>query len=276
MNKHTITKNELVEQVLKFYEKNVYRFKENEIPCIERPIVKFAAADDHQFRIWADNKENPLIKPTEGFILSFGEKALAQTVISWILPISEYSKNSNSRQNKEPSREWILSRFHGENFNNNLRMFISKYLESKNFLAVAGQHASWWKRSPDGISSNWSERHAAYAAGHGSFSLCGGLITEKGIAVRIGSVITNCKFEPDRRKVSGIFDNCLFYNKGICLSCIKRCPVGAISVDGIDRIKCRNNVMSSESKELAEKYGGAVTAGCGLCQSGVPCEHRIP
>ena len=94
MNKHTITKNELVEQVLKFYEKNVYRFKENEIPCIERPIVKFAAADDHQFRIWADNKENPLIKPTEGFILSFGEKALAQTVISWILPISEYSKTA--------------------------------------------------------------------------------------------------------------------------------------------------------------------------------------
>jgi epoxyqueuosine reductase len=38
--------------------------------------------------------------------------------------------------------------------------------------------------------SSWSERHAAYAAGLGTFGLCDGLITARGKAVRFGSIIS--------------------------------------------------------------------------------------
>jgi len=38
-----------------------------------------------------------------------------------------------------------------------------------------------------GPASSWSERHAAYAAGLGTFSLNDALITPKGIAHRLGS-----------------------------------------------------------------------------------------
>ena len=38
------------------------------------------------------------------------------------------------------------------------------------------------------IASDWSERHAAYAAGLGTFGLTRALITEKGIAGRFGSL----------------------------------------------------------------------------------------
>lgn len=47
--------------------------------------------------------------------------------------------------------------------------------------------------------SNWSERHVAFVCGLGTFGLSKGLITEKGIAGRLGSLIVSEKFEPRKR-----------------------------------------------------------------------------
>lgn len=276
MSIQMIDKTDIVEAISSFYRREIYRFPENGIPCMDEPRVRVAAADDPLFDILAEDDAHPLMKPAAGFALTFGESAPAASVISWIIPVTEYSRTSNSAQTGEPSREWTLSRHHGELFNNGLRAFMTEYLSSRGFRAVAGQNADWWKRFPDGVSSNWSERHAAYAAGHGTFSLCGGLITEKGIAVRIGSIITDCPLEPDARPASGIFDHCLNFRNGTCGVCIKRCPAGAITREGLDRMKCKAVLFGEKSKSLAEKHGGALTAGCGLCQTGVPCENRIP
>ena len=269
-------KNEINKEVSSFFERNIYRFTENGIPCMDKPILRVAAADDPIFDFLGINDTHPLIKPVDGFSLSFEKEKVAKSVLSWIIPVSQYARLSNSEKKEEPSRAWTISRHHGEIFNNALRSFMTEYLFSKGYLAIAGQNADWWKRFPDGVSSNWSERHAAYAAGHGSFSLCGGLITEKGIAVRIGSVITDCLLKPDERRVSGIFDYCLYFSNGTCEACVRRCPAQAISQDGLNRIKCKGILFSDKSRLLAEKHGGALTAGCGLCQTGVPCEHQIP
>ena len=45
--------------------------------------------------------------------------------------------------------------------------------------------------------SKWSERHAAYACGLGTFGLSKGLITEKGMAGRFASIIVSEVFGPD-------------------------------------------------------------------------------
>jgi len=47
-----------------------------------------------------------------------------------------------------------------------------------------------------GPSSNWSERHIAYAAGMGTFSLNDAFITEKGIAIKLLSVVTELEIFP--------------------------------------------------------------------------------
>jgi epoxyqueuosine reductase QueG len=129
--------------------------------------------------------------------------------------------------------------------------------------------------TPGGLSSTWSERHAAFAAGLGTFSLNRGFISERGIAHRCGSVITNLVITPSLRRYRHHTENCLFCRNGSCGVCISRCPVGAITRFGHDKESCRVYGYETVVQEVGERYGVA-TPGCGLCQTGVPCEARIP
>lgn len=74
--------------------------------------------------------------------------------------------------------------------------------------------------------SNWSERHVAFVCGLGTFGLSKGLITEKGIAGRLGSLIVSEKFAPRTREYTDIYEYCTR-----CGACIRRCPAGAISLE---------------------------------------------
>jgi epoxyqueuosine reductase QueG len=61
--------------------------------------------------------------------------------------------------------------------------------------------------------------------------------------------------------------------------CIRLCPGGAISEKGHDKLKCINVLMERQKPWLEGAHGPGFIgryAGCGLCQSGVPCARRIP
>ena len=158
--------------------------------------------------------------------------------------------------------------------------YLEDYLNNMGSKDVAPYVSEWFEiqRTPKGASSNWSERHIAYVAGLGTFSINDAFITEKGIAVKLISVVTELKLTPDTRTSKGHRENCLLCSKGICGVCIKRCPVNAISKEGHDKIKCMQYVYGEESRKLAESYGASPKAGsgCGLCQTGVPCEGKNP
>jgi epoxyqueuosine reductase QueG len=126
-----------------------------------------------------------------------------------------------------------------------------------------------------GMASTWSERHAAYAAGLGTFSLNDGFITARGIAHRCGSIITNERITPTKRTCRDPWSNCLFSRDGSCGLCIERCPVGAISRQGHDKEKCRAFVYGELRKTAGILYG-VMETGCGLCQTRVPCESGVP
>ena len=123
-------------------------------------------------------------------------------------------------------------------------------------------------------SSNWSKRHAAYAAGLGTFGLCDGLITSKGKAMRCGSVIAKIDISPSERKYDDHHAYCLFYSKETCGECITRCPVGAISKRGHDKIKCSKHL--GITRQYVKTNYAFKGYGCGLCQTNVPCESKIP
>ena len=114
------------------------------------------------------------------------------TVISVVLPINETIRKSNRTQTRHGSREWALTRTFGDELC--VTEFV-KYLE--NVLTEMGHrtlspsHSEWYKI---GIPSNWSERHIAYVAGLGTFSINDAFITEKRIAVKLISVVTELKF----------------------------------------------------------------------------------
>jgi len=123
--------------------------------------------------------------------------------------------------------------------------------------------------------STWSERHAAYAAGLGTFGLCDGLITPVGKAVRCGSVVARIDVSPTERPYGKHTEYCLFLTEGSCGLCIERCPVGAVTKNGHDKEKCLAHV-DGICVEFAKTHYDLDINVCGLCQTGVPCESGIP
>ncbi|MCP4627427.1 MAG: epoxyqueuosine reductase [bacterium] len=199
------------------------------------------------------------------------------TVVSWILPQREMVRKANRRAKKFPSEEWARIRIHGEEFNVELRRHVVKSLEQAGHSAVAPMLTPNWtivKSKRFSYASSWSERHAAHAAGLGTFGLCDGLITAKGKAMRAGSVVGNMIIEPTPRPYISHQAYCLFFADGTCGKCIDRCPVRAITEAGHDKEKCVRHLV--RSREYVKKTYNFNGYGCGLCQVGVPCEAGIP
>ncbi len=254
------------------------RFPDGDEPYFDEPLVGFAAADDPIFNEYKQIIGEFHRTPREVMASVLGEAAHAASVISWILPITRQTRESNRYEAEYPSQAWARTRNFGEQFNAALRRHLVAWLEGQGRQAVAPQLAPNWQEhgeTPVGIASTWSERHAAYAAGLGTFSLNDALITPRGIAHRCGSLITDLTLAPSRRPYPHFRHNCLFYREGSCGLCIGRCPVGALSREGHDKILCRQYVYGTVVSAVAGRHG-VQQAGCGLCQTRVPCEGQIP
>ena len=202
------------------------------------------------------------------------------SVISWVLPAAEDTRKSNRKEDRFPSKLWAYTKDHGEACNNALRKHVTTFLENMGHAAVAPVLLPSFQSLRDeksGLASSWSERHIAYACGLGTFSLSDGLITPKGVAVRIGSIVTLLKLSPTEKKYRHFKENCLFFRNESCGKCIPRCPAGALTEKGHDKDKCREYIGSNSLHEKRLGYGMQnPTTSCGLCQTGVPCEFQIP
>lgn len=266
------------EIVLFVRESPLNRFPDSDEPYFDEPLVGFAAAGDQLFTDYKTIIGDFHQTPQEVMESALGADGRAAAVICWILPITKPTRESNRREEQFPSQAWARTRFFGEQLNGALRRHLVAWLEKRGRQAVAPQLAASWKEfsdTPVGIASTWSERHAAYAAGLGTFSLNDALITPKGIAHRCGSVITDLPLAPSERPYPNHRHNCLYFRDGSCGLCITRCPVGALSREGHDKVKCRLYVYTTAVEAVAEQFGTTQT-GCGLCQARVPCEGGIP
>ena len=148
-------------------------------------------------------------------------------------------------------------------------------------ITPSGSRFAVNKEMPGGwFVTNWSERHVAWACGLGTFGLNGLMITPKGCAVYLGSLVCDVTLKPTPNAYSSHTANCLFYRDSSCRRCLERCPAGAISEEGRSNLKCRSNLQGQQAVKLKElgldrDLIGPAPA-CGLCSTGVPCEDRIP
>lgn len=248
----------------------------------DEPIIQFADGDDSLFQGYKKIIGEHHLTPKEAFEVVYGEGSYnGGTVISIVLPINEKTREGNRKEDKWPSVEWTLTRTFGDEiFLKGVGRYFEQYLNDMGFKTTCPYTSDDFKISIDksGPTSNWSERHIAYVAGLGTFSINDGFITEKGIAIKLISLVTELKIAPDRRKSKDYRENCLLCSKGICGACIKRCPVNAITKNGHDKIKCYRYTYGEESIKIAKERGGSekIGSGCGLCQTGVPCEGKNP
>ncbi|MBI4304074.1 MAG: epoxyqueuosine reductase [Chloroflexi bacterium] len=246
----------------------------------DEPLVRFASANDPLFAEYKKVIAPTHLTPHEALSQAYGKNIVDMpkhlSVVSWILPIAEETRQSNRSQTKIPTRLWSETRWYGEKSNEALRAHMVETIKEMGYLAVAPAIQPYFKISVNerGKHSNWSERHIAYVAGHGTFSLSDGFISERGIAIRCGSLVTNMELPASPRTAQGPYENCLFYAGVNCRACIDRCPVGAVTEKGHDKIRC-DTYLNKELSYLLKEYNVGV-GGCGLCQTKVPCEFSNP
>ena len=253
---------------------------ETDEPAWDSALVGFSSGTD---QIWQQYKEYVGAfhwTPWEVFNQHCPDETVSAeqlTVISWILPQRKLVRKANRAGKTYPAEEWARIRVYGEKFNIALRHHVVKCLEDANHAAVAPMLTPNWtivKSQRFSYASSWSERHAAHAAGLGTFGLCDGLITAKGKAMRAGSVVAKVSIEATPRPYADHQAYCLYYTDGTCGKCIDRCPVRAITEAGHDKEKCRQHL--ARSREYIKKKYNFEGYGCGLCQVAVPCEAGIP
>jgi len=250
-------------------------------PAWGEPRLAFARGDDPLFdRLKADI--GPFYwTPAEAFRLAYPEGSLDPAelaVACYVLPQTEATRRDQRQQTEVPAERWARSRFHGEEFNCALRLHLAAELTRVGYPAVAPERLddfAYRQSERFGLASNWSERHTAWVAGLGTFGLSDGLITRVGKAVRFGSVVFKAEIEATLRPYSGYQDWCLWYAKGTCGACMRRCPVAAINEEGHNKETCFDYIRNVTTPYVSGHYGTGATP-CGLCQVKIPCEAGSP
>lgn len=243
-----------------------------------QPIVGFGNGSDELFDFYKKDIGEFYLLPQEWLAKKYGRcfEPSHLTVISWAFPQTEKAIEGNRLSDKYPCKLWSMNRTFGEVFNRETAKALEDWLDSQSVAAVAPMahpDFKWADSEKYGLASLWSERHTAYICGLGTFGLCDGLISKIGKAVRYGSVIADIVLPTDIRPYTKYNEWCLGAEK--CGACIKRCPGNAITPDGHDKNLCRE-YQTTHVLPYCKNYGFDGIYGCGLCQTGVPCEHCVP
>ena len=253
---------------------------EDNLPIFEEPLVKFADGEDPLFEQFKSIIGPNHLTPREALVLSYNKQpeddGKLVSVISWILPLTSQTRESNRNEKTTPSKYWAYTKWYGEQFNTALRKYVVQWLTIRGYMTTAPAMQPYFKiqSNEKGQFSNWSERHVAYVAGQGTFGLADSFITEKGAANRVGSLVVDLKLPPSPRTATTPYSNCQYYVNKSCKTCIARCPAGAITEAGHDKIKC-SDYQDINLKHIKTDYQVG-SGSCGLCQTNVPCEFKNP
>jgi len=258
---------------------------------VSEPIVAFANGDDGIFQDFKTIVGEFHLTPREilekyvtgkNWRFSPTKNINDVSVISWALPLNKKTRSMERAAPLGGSPRYNHSRWIGIKFYENLEHYVAALLEVLRTNAVAPTQSKFFeiKEMPGGwLAANWSERHVAYASGLGTFGLNGLIITSRGCAVYLGSVVCDKALTPTPRYPNEVA-NCPFFYDGSCGNCIDHCPGSAISKEGRSNIKCLKNLRDEQwikVKNLGldkELVGPAPS--CGQCSIGLPCEEKIP
>lgn len=204
----------------------------------------------------------------------------AKIVIAVFVPFGEWVAETN-REGELSSPVWAESYELTNAMLGRLNEHLAGVLHKLGYEGRTASEAGVFYR--DEVISHWSFRHFAYAAGLGTFGLNNMLITEKGCAGRITTLVTNLDIEPDAPQQE---EACLWKKSGKCGACMTRCPSQALTKEGFDRYKCFEQCL--KNAEIYTSFGNSYASApgedaaesgsevCGKCLAGLPCTYRKP
>lgn len=180
----------------------------------------------------------------------------AQTIVAFFLPFD--------RQVVKASRKWayvepVWCQAYVET--NQLIEAISRELKQQltDWGVTAVEQKPTDNFNPHDLTAAWSHKSMAYVAGLGKFGLHKMLITPAGVAGRCCSMVISAAIAPTPRPSE---EYCLYFRSGKCQQCIRNCPVGALTVNSLDKQRCWKHQQNKRDPDLER--------GCGKCAIG-PC-----
>lgn len=238
--------------------------QKNDIRCFWRtPLLATAVADD-RFAVL------PRIA-AEDHALPRDLLDAARSVVVFFVPFSpEVAEENHSGEN--PSRSWGLAYEAANRLIHQLCEVLQQGLENRGYRAALTPATHNFDHEK--LMARWSHKHLGYLAGLGRFGVNAQFITPAGCAGRMGSLVTDADLG-DSPLVKAE-ELCLHKNGQKCLVCVGRCPVGAVSVPGIDRKRCWERLKENIARVDALAGLESTTHVCGKCQVLVPCSLKDP
>lgn len=221
--------------------------------CYRPPLVGCASASDPAFA---------------GLKRAVGENHLlpadllpgARSVAAFFLPFTGELVREN-RLDHYVAREWAVAYVETNQLIREICRRVTAHF-AEHGVAVAYEQPTH-NFDEQELVSFWSHKHVARICGLGQFGVHHMLITKRGCAGRLGSLVLDIPVDhPDKPSP----EYCLAHLGKECGYCIRSCPTGALTAEGLDKQICYRQLL-----EVNDYYG---TLGycdvCGKCATG-PC-----
>lgn len=219
-----------------------------------KPVVGFGDASD---RLFLQLKE--LVSPDH--LLPQDLLTQANTVMAFFVPFSDEIIVANQKASFV-AKEWAEAYIVTNHLISNICVRLSEIFSLEDIESAWVEPTHNFDKTK--LISYWSHKHVAYMCGLGSFGINQMLITHRGCAGRVGSMVINKRITPSPKV--GLHDYCDYYVSGQCRWCIDACPVGALNEQRFDRRRCYERLM-----EVDRFYSDlSLCDVCGKCAVG-PC-----
>ncbi len=222
-----------------------------------KPLVGFAPANSPRFKLLRQVAHPGHMLPGE---LLPG----AQSVAAFFLPFAAEIVTAN-REAPGVAREWAVAYIETNAFISEISAALHKDLQA---MGVASAYAEPTHNFDlVELVSFWSHKHVAWAAGLGRFGQNQLLITPAGCAGRFGSLVLANNITDKEPQLAE--EGCLSQSGRKCGQCIRSCPSGALSNQGLDKARCYEYLLQIDA-DFADL---ATCDVCGKCALG-PCALR--
>lgn len=264
----------------------------------DAPVIGVSRGDDPIFvkfkQVVGPEHMTPLEMWLAAALPAEDNRADRLRLVSIIFPYVRRIRRAGKTAREFPAEIYCIGRNFANAFMTAVLQQTVAFFQHKGLNALAAMLSPAFeiivKQDPIRIYSKWSERHIAFAAGLGTFSLHEGLITDVGCNIRVASVITDAPLAVSARPSDAPYANCLFFAGKKCKKCAERCPADAITEKGHDKLKCYlygrriEKEMNDRLKPILKPHRRVIDGheqisypvGCAFCQFDVPCMDRNP
>ena len=195
----------------------------------------------------------------------------AKSVIVFFIPFKKELVKEN-KDGDRPCHNWGIAYVQTNDMIDRLSQAISDMLAAQGFKC--GLTPATHNFDEARLMARWSHKHLGYLAGMGRFGVHNMLITPRGCAGRLGSLVTEADIGD--HPLIDTDEACLLKAGKSCGKCMQACPVEALSENNFDRRGCWNRL--NENRATLDYFSDLpeTTDVCGKCAAMMPCSFINP